>query len=137
VKAFMDGVRKQAALNDYVQTLLGRRAYYRDIHSTHPGLRAAAERAAVNMPIQGTAADIIKIAMINLHRELAQRYPDAKMVLQVHDELVFDVPRDLVDEVAPLVRHEMEHALTLDVPLEVEMKVGVDWYDMSPLDAAA
>jgi DNA polymerase I len=137
VKAFMDGVRKQAALNDYVQTLLGRRGYYRDIHSTHPGLRAAAERAAVNMPIQGTAADIIKIAMINLHRELGQRYPDAKMVLQVHDELVFDVPRDLVDELAPLVRHEMEHALTLDVPLEVEMKVGVDWYDMSPLDAAA
>jgi DNA polymerase-1 len=136
VKAFMDGVRKQAALYGYVQTLLGRRRYYPDIHSTHPGLRTAAERAAVNMPIQGTAADIIKIAMINLHRDLREGYPQVHMLLQVHDELVFDVPRDLLSDVSALVRDRMVHALALDVPLEVEMKVGADWYDMSGLNSA-
>lgn len=137
VKSFMDRVKKQAAFEGYVQTLLGRRRHYPDIHSSHPGLRTAAERAAVNMPIQGTAADIIKIAMIRLHAGLAERFPTARMLLQVHDELVFDVPRTLIPEVSALVRHEMEHALTLDVPLEVEMKMGRDWYDMSPLDEAA
>ncbi len=137
VKAFMDGVKKQAAAIGYVQTLLGRRRYYPEIHSMHPGLRSAAERAAVNMPIQGSAADIIKLAMISLHGKLAEHFPAAKMVLQVHDELVFDVPRDVVDEVARLVGHEMQHALTLDVPVEVEMKVGRDWYDMEPLSVSA
>jgi DNA polymerase I len=137
VKVFMDGVKKQAAAIGYVQTLLGRRRYYPDIHSMHPGLRSAAERAAVNMPIQGSAADIIKLAMISLHSKLAEHFPAAKMVLQVHDELVFDVPGDLIDEVGRVVGYEMEHALALDVPVEVEMKVGRDWYDMEPLRTAA
>jgi DNA polymerase-1 len=136
VKAFMDGIKKQAAAIGYVQTLLGRRRYYPDIHSMHPGLRSAAERAAVNMPIQGSAADIIKLAMISLHSKLAENYPEAKMLLQVHDELVFDVPHTMIDGVAELVGHEMEHALELDVPLVVEMKVGRDWYDMAPLPSA-
>lgn len=133
VKSFMDALRKQAILSGYVSTLLGRRRYLPDIHSNHPGIRTAAERAAINMPIQGTAADIIKVAMIRLHDDLAHRIPDAHMTLQVHDELVFDIPKSRLDEVAPLVQHVMEHAVELDVPLEVEMKVGRDWFDMSPL----
>jgi DNA polymerase-1 len=88
------------------------------------------------MPIQGTAADIIKLAMIRLHRELAERHPDTRMVLQVHDELVFDVPKRDLDAVSPLVQDAMENALKLAVPLEVEMKAGRDWYDMAPLELA-
>src|SRR5207302_10696425 len=119
VKAFMDGLRKQAAFHGYVTTLLGRRREIPEIHSNHPGIRAAAERAAINMPIQGTAADIIKIAMIRLHRLLADRFPQAKMVLQVHDELVFDVPQEQLTDVARLVKETMENAFELEVPLEV------------------
>jgi DNA polymerase-1 len=89
------------------------------------------------MPIQGTAADVIKIAMIRLDAELRNRFPEARMVLQVHDELVFDVPLALVPEVSGVVQNVMEHAFSLEVPLEVEMKVGDDWYDMAPLERAA
>ncbi|MGI8968609.1 MAG: DNA polymerase I, partial [Chloroflexota bacterium] len=134
VKAFMDTLRKQAAFSGYVSTLLQRRRYTPEIHSSNPGVRAAAERAAINMPIQGTAADIIKVAMIRLHLALTEQYPEAHMVLQVHDELVFDIPRDLIEPVGALVRETMEHALELKVPIEVEMKVGRDWYDMTDID---
>lgn len=134
VKTFMDEMRKRAALHGYVSTLLQRRRYFPEIHSNNPGIRSAAERAAVNMPIQGTAADVIKIAMIRLDAELKRQVPDARMVLQVHDELVFDLPYDAVPQVSTLVQEIMEHALPLDVPLEVEMKVGDDWYDMAPLE---
>lgn len=136
VKAFMDEMRRTAALYGYVSTLMNRRRYMPDIHSNHPGIRTAAERAAINMPIQGTAADIIKLAMIEIHDRLAEQFPEAKMVLQVHDELVFDVPRTQLAEVAALVRDTMEHALDIGVPLEVEVKAGHDWYDMFPLEAA-
>ncbi|GAC1470514.1 MAG: DNA polymerase I [Chloroflexota bacterium] len=137
VKSFMDQVRWSAVHEGYVMTLLKRRRYVPDIQSNNPGIRTAAERAAVNMPVQGTAADIIKIAMIRLHHTLAERYPDAHMVLQVHDELVFDVPDGQVKEVSALVRDVMVHALELNVPLDVEIKWGRDWYDMSPLEVAA
>ena len=133
----MDSMRKQAALYQYVSTLLGRRRYIPDITSTHPGVRAAAERAAINMPIQGTAADIIKIAMIQLHGALREHYPEARMVLQVHDELVLDLPEPLLQPVGALVRQTMENAYKLTVPLEVEMKAGHDWYDMEPIERAA
>jgi DNA polymerase-1 len=136
VKAFMDEMRRTAALYGYVSTLMNRRRYMPDIHSNHPGIRTAAERAAINMPIQGTAADIIKLAMIEIHDRLAEQFPEAKMVLQVHDELVFDVPRSHLAEVAALVRDTMEHALDIGVPLEVEVKAGQDWYDMLPLESA-
>lgn len=135
VKAFMDQMRRTAALYGYVSTLLKRRRYIPEITSNHPGLRTAAERAAINMPIQGTAADIIKLAMIDIHKRLAEECPEAKMVLQVHDELVFDVPESSLDTVAALVRDTMEHAMDLGVPLEVEVKSGHDWYDMTPLSA--
>jgi DNA polymerase-1 len=137
VKAFMDDMRKRAVLHGYVSTLLNRRRYIPEIHSSNPGIRTAAERAAINMPIQGTAADVIKIAMIRLDAELRNRFPEARMVLQVHDELVFDVPLALVPEVSGVVQNVMEHAFSLEVPLEVEMKVGDDWYDMAPLERAA
>lgn len=137
VKSFMDDMRKRAALYGYVTTLLNRRRPVPDIHANNPGIRAAAERAAINMPIQGTAADIIKIAMIRIHDTLQREYPEAHMVLQVHDELVFDVPRTELAAVSALVREVMEHAVPLDVPLEVEQKVGGDWYDMEPLQQAA
>lgn len=137
VKAFMDNVRREAVVEGYVRTLLNRRRYVPDIHSSNPGIRQAAERAAINMPVQGTAADIIKIAMIRLHRALQEQHPDAHMVLQVHDELVFDVPEAQVPQVSTLVRDTMEHAMTLKVPLEVELKVGRDWYTMAPLEVAA
>jgi DNA polymerase-1 len=133
VKSFMDSLRKEAVLYGYVSTMLHRRRYLPEINSNHPGVRAAAERAAINMPIQGTAADIIKLAMIRLHSELRERFPDAKMVLQVHDELVFDVPASDVQPVAALVRDAMEQAIELTVPLEVELKVGTNWYEMEPL----
>ena len=136
VKAFMDHLRRQAAMIGWVETLMHRRRYTPDIHSDHPNVRATAERAAINMPIQGTAADIIKVAMIRLHKTLSERFPEASMVLQVHDELVFDLPETQLEEVARLVRDTMEHAIELKVPLEVEAKVGKDWYDMTPLKAA-
>lgn len=137
VKAFMDDMRKRAAFYGYVTTLLNRRRPVPDIYSNNPGIRTAAERAAINMPIQGTAADVIKIAMIRIHHALRQEFPEAHMVLQVHDELVFDVPRDQLPGVARLVRDIMEHAVPLEVPLEVEQKAGGDWYDMEPLDPPA
>lgn len=137
VKTFMDDMRKRAAFYGYVTTLLNRRRPVPDIHSNNPGIRTAAERAAINMPIQGTAADIIKVAMIRIHDTLQREFPEAHMVLQVHDELVFDVPREQLPQVAQLVRDVMEHAVLLAVPLEVEQKAGGDWYDMEPLDPAA
>ncbi|MGI8826090.1 MAG: DNA polymerase I [Chloroflexota bacterium] len=135
VKAFMDSVRLSAYEDGYVTTLLGRRRYVPEIHSANPGLRQAAERAAINMPVQGTAADIIKIAMIRIHKSLVEDWPDARMVLQVHDELVFDVPENDLEPVAQLVRRTMGHAMELQVPLEVEMKQGKDWYEMEALVA--
>jgi DNA polymerase-1 len=86
------------------------------------------------MPVQCTAADIIKSAMIRLHEALRQEFPDTNMILQVHDELVFDVPSGDLGRVSKLVQETMEHAAQLDVPLEVEMQVGRDWYDMSPIE---
>ena len=100
----------------------------------NPSLRGAGERMAINMPIQGTAADIIKIAMIRLHERLRARAAcRARLLLQVHDELVLEVPRDEVDAVAPILRETMEGALELDVPLDVDIKVGDDWESMRPL----
>jgi DNA polymerase-1 len=135
VKEFMDRLRRQAFMVGWVETLMHRRRYTPEIRSDHPGVRASAERAAINMPIQGTAADIIKVAMIRLHESLPKRFPGTSMVLQVHDELVFDVPEKQAAEVAGHVRETMEHAIQLKVPLEVEVKVGKDWYDMSPVGA--
>lgn len=113
--------------NGYVQTVLGRRRYLKDINSRNAVVRGAAERNAVNAPIQGSAADIIKIAMINIHKKLAEGGYKTKMLLQVHDELVFDVPKSELDEMKSLIKSEMESAYKLNVPLDVEVGLGDDW----------
>lgn len=113
----------------YVQTILGRRRYLRDINSQNAVVRGAAERNAVNAPIQGSAADIIKLAMINIHRRLKSENFQTKMLLQVHDELVFDVYKPELEEVKILVRSEMENAFIMDVPLDVDMGTGLNWLE--------
>lgn len=115
--------------NGYVQTVLGRRRYLRDINSQNAVVRGAAERNAVNAPIQGSAADIIKLAMINIHKKLEEGSFRTKMLLQVHDELVFDVYKPELQEIQKLVRSEMENAFTMDVPLEVDLGVGENWLE--------
>ncbi|MCB0447327.1 MAG: DNA polymerase I, partial [Gelidibacter sp.] len=115
--------------NGYVQTVLGRRRYLNDINSRNAVVRSAAERNAVNAPIQGSAADIIKIAMINIHKKLEEGNYKTKMLLQVHDELVFDVYKPELEPIKTLVKTEMENAYILDVPLDVDLGVGNDWLE--------
>jgi DNA polymerase-1 len=111
----------------YVQTVLGRRRYLKDINGSNAVVRGAAERNAVNAPIQGSAADIIKIAMINIYRKLEEGDFRTKMLLQVHDELVFDVYKPELEELKTMIKTEMENAYTLSVPLDVELGVGDNW----------
>ncbi len=113
----------------YVQTILGRRRYLKDINSQNAIVRGGAERNAVNAPIQGSAADIIKIAMINIHKRLKSENWKSKMLLQVHDELVFDVHNEELEKIQPMIKHEMENAFQLVVPLEVEIGTGKDWLE--------
>jgi len=113
----------------YVQTILGRRRYLKDINSANAVVRSGAERNAVNAPIQGSAADVIKIAMINIHKKLKEENWKSKMLLQVHDELVFDVHNDELEKIQPMIKHEMENAFKMAVPLEVELGLGKDWLE--------
>jgi DNA polymerase-1 len=115
--------------NGYVQTVLGRRRYLNDINSQNAVVRGAAERNAVNAPIQGSAADIIKIAMINIHKKLEASNYKTKMLLQVHDELVFDVFKPELETIKTLVKTEMEKAYSLSVPLDVDLDMGDNWLD--------
>jgi len=117
----------------YVATLLNRRRYLPEINSRSFPRRSFAERTALNTPIQGSAADIIKLAMLRIDRRLRQEYPQALMLLQVHDELIFDLPAKILLPVARLVKEEMEAAYKLNVPLEVDLKTGVNWYSMEDL----
>ena len=110
--------------NGFVETVLGRRRYLKDINSQNAVVRGAAERNAVNAPIQGSAADIIKLAMINIHHRLKNESWKSKMLLQVHDELVFDVPNAEVEDLTTMVKEEMENAYSLDVPLVVDVGIG-------------
>ena len=113
--------------NGYVQTVLGRRRYLKDINGSNAVVRGAAERNAVNAPIQGSAADIIKIAMIRIHDKLNEGGYKTKMLLQVHDELVFDKPE--LEKVSALIKSEMENAFSLAVPLEVDLGQGSNWLE--------
>ncbi|MBJ7882186.1 DNA polymerase I [Gelidibacter salicanalis] len=115
--------------NGYVQTVLGRRRYLKDINSRNAVVRGAAERNAVNAPIQGSAADIIKVAMINIHNKLKEGDYKTKMLLQVHDELVFDVYKPELEAIKTMVKTEMENAYTMTVPLDVDLGVGADWLE--------
>ena len=115
--------------NGYVETISGRRRYLKDINSQNAIIRGAAERNAVNAPIQGSAADIIKIAMINIHKRIQENNYRTKMLLQVHDELVFDVYKPELDTIKSLVRYEMENAYNMSIPLSVEMDIGTNWLE--------
>ena len=127
VRAYMERTVAEARARGYAQTLFGRRRALPDLASRNATTRLAAERMAINMPIQGTAADIIKFAMVRIDAELRRRALRARMTLQIHDELLFDVPEDELDLVRPLVREAMENVLALDVPLSVSLGVGDDW----------
>ena len=129
IEAYMEGILEFARKTGYVETLLGRRRYIRDIRSSNGILRKAAERNAINAPIQGTAADIIKVAMINIFKELNDKNLKTKMVLQVHDELIFDVPQDELPVVMEMIPRLMNQAMNLKVPLEVEINSGKSWFD--------
>jgi DNA polymerase I len=129
LKAYMQNQVDFARENGYVQTVLGRRRYLKDINSANAMVRSGAERNAVNAPIQGSAADIIKIAMIRIHQRLKTEQWKSKMLLQVHDELVFDVHLSEIETIQPLIKHEMEQAFVMQVPLEVDMGMGDNWLE--------
>jgi DNA polymerase-1 len=133
ISYYMLHIKELARQQGWVSTLLGRRRFIPELRMSNPSLRGAGERMAINMPIQGTAADIIKIAMIRLPERLLAAGLRARMLLQVHDELVLEVPRSEVDAAVPILRSTMEEALKLDVPLTVDVKVGDDWESMKPL----
>ena len=137
VRRYLDASLQRARELGYVETLLGRRRYFPILHEKGPvqasfQARQRAEREAINMPIQGTAADIIKIAMINLAHALKDGGYQAKLILQVHDELVLEVPDDEIETVAPLTVEIMESAFTLDAPLVADARVGTNWAEMTP-----
>ena len=129
LKSYMQNQVDFARENGYVQTILGRRRYLKDINSANMMVKSGAERNAVNAPIQGSAADVIKIAMINIHKKLISENWKSKMLLQVHDELVFDVHNSELEKIQPMIKHEMENAFIMDVPLEVEMGLGKNWLE--------
>ncbi len=129
INSYLESVKANTRLTMYAETLLGRRRYLPDIQSSNHNVRAAAERMAINMPIQGTAADIMKKAMINVQARIAQERIRARMILQVHDELVFEVPEDEMPALTSLVMDEMPAALDLDVTLKVDVKSGYSWGD--------
>ena len=129
VRQYMDEIVQQARTNGYVTTLLQRRRYLPDIKASNYNLRSFAERTAMNSPIQGTAADIIKLAMVRMSEKMKELSLRSRMLLQVHDELVFEVPEDELDLMRKLVPEVMENAIQLDVPLKVDVSYGRDWYE--------
>jgi DNA polymerase-1 len=129
VKAYMDKSIEKARNMGYVETIMGRRRILNDINSANSMVRGMAERNAINAPIQGSAADIIKVAMINIWKELRKQKLQSRMILQVHDELNFDVLIPELEQVKDIVKHEMEHAVNIGVPLTVEINAGDNWLD--------
>ena len=129
VKAYMDECIEKARKNEYVETILGRRRYLRDINSRNATMRGFAERNAINAPIQGSAADMIKLAMIHVQDWMIKEKLKSKMILQVHDELVFDAHKDEVNLLKKEIPQLMSRAIKIEVPLEVEVGVGKDWLE--------
>ena len=132
VKVYLEGLIEEARQNGYVTTLLGRRRYIPEINSQDMRMRQFAERTAINTPIQGSAADIIKVAMISIHERLSKKKLATKMIMQVHDELVFDVPKDELKEVYKIVKDGMENIIKLKVPVEAHVEVGRNWLEQEP-----
>ena len=129
VRDYMRKVVEQARQSGYTQTMYGRRRYIPELKSSNFNIRQGAERIALNTPIQGTAANLIKLAMIRVDEALAEKYPDAKLLLQVHDELIVECPEDIAEAVAKLISNEMEHVADLRVPLTAEAKIGKSWFE--------
>jgi len=129
LRAYMQDQIDFARDHGYVSTVLGRRRYLKDINSQNAIVRGAAERNAVNAPIQGSAADIIKLAMIAIQKRLQNENWKSKMLLQVHDELVFDVPKEEVDSLKDMIKNEMENAFEINVPLVVDIGIGNNWLE--------
>jgi DNA polymerase-1 len=130
IKDFIESTRTRVREDGYVETLMGRRRYIPEVSSSNFHVRAAGERMAINMPIQGTAADIIKLAMIRIQDRIDELRLKSKMIIQVHDELIFEVPREELQEMECIVEILMSSAMQLAVPLEVEIKRGANWGEM-------
>jgi DNA polymerase-1 len=125
----MEHVKEKAKQDGFVETIMGRRRYLRDINSANATVRAFAERNAINAPIQGTAADMIKLAMIRVDKRMKQEQLRSKMLIQVHDELLFDVHKEELDVMVELVKYEMENAMLLKVPVIAEAGWGENWLE--------
>jgi len=131
VKEYIEKTKEQARKLGYVQTVMGRRRFIPEINSPNRQIREAAERMAINAPVQGSSADIIKVAMVNLHRELEKRNLKSKMLLQIHDELLFEVPQEEIEEMKSLVAEIMPKAIKLCVPLKIDIKLGKNWGELA------
>jgi DNA polymerase-1 len=131
VKEYLEATKEKARKLGYVQTVMGRRRFIPEINSSNRPVREAAERMAINAPVQGSSADIIKVAMINLHREMERRNLKSKMLLQIHDELLFEVPEEEVEEMKSLVAELMPQAVELCVPVKIDIKLGKNWGEMA------
>lgn len=133
VREYMLRVVEQARRDGFVATVLGRRRYLPDLMSRNRTVREAAERTAINTPIQGSTADIIKLAMLAIAREIPQSFPDVHMTLHIHDELLFEVPEGRVSEVARRIRELMQGAFPLSVPTVADARSGQNWAEMRPV----
>lgn len=129
VKNYMDSTIEKAKEDGFVTTVFGRRRYIPELQAKNFNLRSFGERAAMNAPIQGTAADIIKIAMVKVYNALREKCPNAKLILQVHDELICEVPENQAETVAQILKEEMENAVKLTVPLRADVKIGKSWFE--------
>ena len=129
VSKYLDGVKEKAKADGYVTTLFGRRRYIPELFASNKNLQHFGERVAMNSPIQGTAADIIKLAMINVSRRLEESGLDAKLILQVHDELLIEAHKTCADQALKILVEEMENTVSLKVPLNVEAHIGETWFD--------
>ena len=127
VKDYMANTKAQAKKDMFVETIMGRRLYLNEINAANGLRRQAAERAAINVPLQGSAADIIKKAMIDIDTFLNKKMPEVKMIMQVHDELIFEAPKNNAEEVLNLMKEMMEGAVKLDIPLIAEAAIGQNW----------
>ncbi len=129
VKEYMENIVKEGKENGYVETILHRRRYIPELKAKNHNIRSFGERVAMNTPIQGSAADIIKMAMVKVYQELRKRKLKSRLILQIHDELIIETHKDEVDEVKELLKNIMEKAIELDVPLLVDLEVGASWYE--------
>jgi DNA polymerase-1 len=130
IKTFLDTLKDKAEHTGYAETYHGRKRFLPDIHSQNRTIKSQAERMAINSPMQGTAADIIKLAMIKIDLEITERELKSKMLLQVHDELIFEVEEDELAIMKEVVREGMENVVNLLVPLRVDMGIGINWFDL-------